>query len=86
MDPQEIKYIIEKAIPNSTVFVRGDGVHFEATVISSAFEGKTLVEQHQMVYNSLGEAMREQIHALSLKTYTPKQWEKIKDKEFLQGV
>ena len=73
MDPEEIKVLIEKGLPSSTVTVQGDGTHFEAIVVSRDFEGKSLIEQHQIVYNALGDAMKEQIHALSLKTYTPHQ-------------
>lgn len=81
MDPEEIKVLIEKGLPSSTVAVRGDGTHFEATVVSRDFEGKSLIEQHQIVYSALGDAMKEQIHALSLKTYTPHQWERKQNKE-----
>lgn len=65
-------------MPGSSVDVDGDGTHFEAVIVSSVFNGKTLLERHQLVYNVLGEAMKERIHALSLKTYTPEQWDKIK--------
>jgi acid stress-induced BolA-like protein IbaG/YrbA len=78
MDPKEIKAMIEAGMPGSSVDVDGDGTHFEAVIVSSAFNGKTLLERHQLVYNVLGEAMKERIHALSLKTYTPEQWDKIK--------
>jgi acid stress-induced BolA-like protein IbaG/YrbA len=81
MDPEEIKVLIEKGLPSSTVAVQGDGTHFEAIVVSRDFEGKSLIEQHQIVYNALGDAMKEQIHALSLKTYTPHQWERKQIKE-----
>ncbi len=77
MNPEEIKVIIENAIPGSIVNVEGDGTHFEAIIISSEFQGKGLVEQHQMVYKALGEFMKN-IHALSLKTYTPEQWKRVK--------
>jgi len=77
MNPGEIKTIIEDAIPSSIVTVDGDGVHFEAIVVSSEFEGKGLLEQHQMVYKALGELMKD-IHALSLKTYTPDQWKRVR--------
>ncbi|MCI0481152.1 MAG: BolA family transcriptional regulator [Candidatus Dadabacteria bacterium] len=70
--------MIEAGMPGSSVDVDGDGTHFEAVIVSSAFDGKTLLERHQLVYNVLGEAMKERIHALSLKTYTPEQWDKIK--------
>ncbi len=78
MNPEEIKAIIENAMPGSVVSVEGDGTYFVATVVSSEFRGKRLVEQHQLVYKALGDAMRERIHALSLKTYTPEQWERVK--------
>lgn len=78
MDPKEIRALIEAGMPGSSVDVEGDGTHFEAVIVSSDFNGKTLLERHQQVYKVLGEAMKERIHALSLKTYTPEQWEKIK--------
>jgi acid stress-induced BolA-like protein IbaG/YrbA len=69
---EDICKLIEAGLPQARVAVSGeDGRHFEAVVISPAFAGKTLVQQHQMVYRVLGERMREEIHALSLKTYTP---------------
>jgi stress-induced morphogen len=52
----------------------GDGEHFTARVASSDFEGRTLVQQHQLVYQALGDLMRTDIHALALKTYTPDKW------------
>ena len=78
MEPEEIKAIIETGMPGSSVEVDGDGTNFEAVIVSDTFNGKTLLERHKLVYNALGEAMKEKIHALSLKTYTPEQWEKIK--------
>jgi acid stress-induced BolA-like protein IbaG/YrbA len=77
MATEEIKAMIENAIPGSIVNVEGDGTHFEAVIISSEFEGKGLREQHQMVYKALGEFMKD-IHALSLKTYTPEQWKRVR--------
>ena len=59
--------------------VRGDdGTHFEATIVSPAFEGKRMVQQHQLVYAALGERMKAEIHALGMKTYTPTQWSELK--------
>jgi acid stress-induced BolA-like protein IbaG/YrbA len=78
VDPEEIKVLIENGLPSSTVAVQGDGTHFEAIVVSTDFEGKSLIEQHKIVFNTLGDAMKDQIHALSLKTYTPHQWERKK--------
>jgi acid stress-induced BolA-like protein IbaG/YrbA len=51
-----------------------DGTHFEAVIVSAAFSGKSMVQQHQLVYAALGDRMRAEIHALSMKTYTPEQW------------
>jgi acid stress-induced BolA-like protein IbaG/YrbA len=77
MNPKKITNIIESAMPGSIVNVNGDGMHFEAVVVSSEFEGKGLLEQHQIVYKALGESMKD-IHALSLKTYTPEQWKRAR--------
>ena len=54
--------------------VEGDGRHFFATIVSSAFEGRSRIARHQQVYAALGDRMREQIHALSMKTLTPAEW------------
>jgi acid stress-induced BolA-like protein IbaG/YrbA len=51
-----------------------DGTHFEAVIVSPAFEGKRMIQQHQLVYAALGDRMRAEIHALSIKTYTPTAW------------
>ena len=54
-----------------------DGTHFDAVIVSPAFEGKRMVQQHQLVYAALGDRMREEIHALGMKTYTPQQWQDL---------
>ena len=54
-----------------------DGTHFDAVIVSSAFEGKRMVHQHQLVYAALGDRMRAEIHALGMKTYTPQQWQDL---------
>ena len=54
--------------------VEGDGRHFFATIVAAAFEGQPRVRRHQQVYAALGDRMREQIHALSMKTLTPTEW------------
>ncbi len=73
---QEVKALIEEGITDARVIIKGDdGRHFEAIVISPAFVGKTLLQQHRMVYNALGGRMEnEEIHALALRTYTPADW------------
>lgn len=78
MEPKEIQAMIQTGMSGSTVNVEGDGTHFEAVIVSGDFDGKTLLERHQLVYEVLGDAMKERIHALSLKTYTPEQWGKVK--------
>lgn len=69
--PKEIQDLIQAGLPGARVEVSGDGHHFEAVVFSEAFEGKSRIQQHQLVYATLGDRMREQIHALSLKTASP---------------
>ncbi|MGB7756942.1 MAG: BolA family protein [Salinisphaera sp.] len=72
--PDAIRELIEAGLPDADVQVAGDdGTHFAARVISPSFAGKGIVEQHRMVYATLGERMGEEIHALSLKTLTPEQ-------------
>ncbi len=78
-----IKDTILKALPTATVEVEdtmGDGHHFQACVVAPEFKGKTLLEQHRMVFDPLREALKETVHALSLKTYTPEQWQKFQSK------
>ena len=73
MSAQQIKKFIEEALPDSKVEIedlKGDGDHYSATVISKSFLGKTRVEQHKMVYDSLKGRMGSELHALKLKTIT----------------
>jgi len=69
--PESIKSGIEAGLACERVEVAGDGQHFQALIISPAFEGKSRVQRHQLVYQALGERMREEIHALSMQTLTP---------------
>jgi stress-induced morphogen len=74
MTTAEVKTLIESGLPGSraqVVDLTGGGDHFEATIIAGAFEGKTLIERHRLVYQALGDAMKGPIHALTLKTYAP---------------
>ncbi|MFM7201765.1 MAG: BolA family protein [Myxococcota bacterium] len=57
---------------------RGGGGHFRVTLVSAAFEGKRLMEQHRLIYGLFREEMKQQIHALALQTLTPSEWEKAK--------
>ena len=78
MQADELKKLIEQGLPGAHVEVRdftGGGDHFEALVVSPDFEGKSLVERHQAVYSALGDAMRARVHALTLKTLTPVQYQ-----------
>lgn len=78
METAEIEALIESNLEDAEATVtdpRNDGEHFEAVVVSPAFEGETLVKQHQRVFDSLGEHMTTDIHALELKTYTPDEYE-----------
>ena len=69
--PTEVRDYIAAGLPCELVEVEGDGRHFFATIVSVAFEGLPRVRRHQQVYAALGDRMREQIHALSMKTLTP---------------
>ncbi len=72
--PESIQHDIARGMATEYLSVDGDGRHFEAVVVSSAFAGKSRVQRHQLVYQTLGDRMREEIHALSIKTYTPEEW------------
>lgn len=79
MNPAEIEALIREGLPGSSVQVIdevGDNNHFAATVVAGQFAGRSLVERHQLVYESLRGAMADRIHALSMKTYTPEEWER----------
>jgi stress-induced morphogen len=74
MDAGEIERLIKASLPDADVTIRdlaGDGDHYAATVISSAFKGKSRVQQHQIVYAALQGQMGGQLHALALQTGTP---------------
>ncbi len=71
---ESIQNNIAQNMATEHLTVVGDGQHFEAVVVSEAFEGKSRVQRHQLVYQTLGDRMREEIHALSMKTFTPQEW------------
>jgi acid stress-induced BolA-like protein IbaG/YrbA len=79
ISPQQVEEMIKAAMPDAQVQVQdltGGGDHYQVVVVSSQFEGKGRVQQHQLVYGSLNQAMSsEAIHALALKTYTPQAWQ-----------
>jgi acid stress-induced BolA-like protein IbaG/YrbA len=72
--PAEIQRFIADGLACEHVEVEGDGRHFFATIVSAEFEGTNRVARHQRVYRALGDRMREQIHALSMKTLTPTEY------------
>jgi acid stress-induced BolA-like protein IbaG/YrbA len=72
--PESIRASIEAGMTCDHVEVRGDGAHFEAVIVSDAFAGLSRIRQHQLVYAALGDRMREEIHALSMRTLTPDEW------------
>jgi acid stress-induced BolA-like protein IbaG/YrbA len=67
----EVRDFIAAGLPCEHLHIDGDGRHFFATIVSAEFEGLSRVRRHQRVYAALGDRMREQIHALSMKTLTP---------------
>ena len=72
--PSEVQRFIAQGLHCEHLVVEGDGRHFFATIVSAEFEGTSRVARHQRVYKALGDRMREQIHALSMKTLTPAEW------------
>lgn len=72
-------YITQNLACDYIKVVGDDGTHFEATIVSPEFIDKTMVQQHQLVYAALGDRMRAEIHALSMKTLTPEAWAKVKE-------
>ena len=75
MDPTEIMSLIEAGLPQAEVSVLSDdNTHFEAVVVSDAFGGKRPLARHQLVYQCLGELMGNEIHAMSIRAYTPDEW------------
>jgi len=74
VEPSSIAASIRTGLACTHLEVTGDGAHFEAVVVSPAFAGLPRVRQHQLVYAALGDRMREEVHALSMKTYSPEEW------------
>ena len=76
VEANSIEQSIRAGLTCTHLEVRGDGAHFEAVIVSPSFAGLTRVRQHQLVFAALGDRMREEIHALSMKTFTPEEWAK----------
>ena len=78
LSAKQLESYITAGLDCDFIEVRGDdGTHFEAVIVSPAFEGKRMVQQHQLVYAALGDRMKAEIHALGMQTYTPTQWAKL---------
>ena len=73
--PERIHGYISAGLACTHLEVEGDGQHFTALIVAPAFAGKRLIVRHQLVYAALGERMREEIHALSMKTLTPEEYQ-----------
>ena len=74
LTPDTLKTYIASGLECEVLDVSGDGHHFEAVIVAKAFEGLRLIQRHQAVYTVLGDRMRVEIHALSMKTLTPTEW------------
>jgi acid stress-induced BolA-like protein IbaG/YrbA len=75
MTPEQLQQLIAAGLACEHLQIEGDGRHWFATIVSAEFEGKRLIQRHQAVYATLGEKMRtDEVHALSMKTYTPAEW------------
>jgi len=72
--PEDVQRYIAQGLDCSVLEVQGDGQHFEALIVSAAFEGKSRIARHQLVYAAVGERMRAEIHALSMRTLTPAEY------------
>lgn len=81
LSAQQLESYITQNLACDYIKVLGDdGTHFEALIVSPAFVGKSMVQQHQLVYAALGDRMRAEIHALSMKTLTPEAWQSFNNK------
>ncbi len=79
MPIEQVRALLQGGFPGDRVELanpQGDGEHYQLLIVSDRFQNLSMVEQHQLVYRVLGDAMRQAIHALALKTYTPAQWAK----------
>ncbi len=75
MNAEDIQEWISQGLTDCVVKVQGDGRHFDAQIVSEDFSGKSQIQRHQMVYGVLGDRMKSEIHALSMKTMTPEEHE-----------
>ena len=75
MQASELQALIKAGLPDAEVIVKGEGDHFEAVVVSRQFADCSVVQQHRLVYATLGDRMGGEIHALALRTLTPGSWQ-----------
>jgi acid stress-induced BolA-like protein IbaG/YrbA len=75
--PEDVRRYIAAGLKCEHLQVDGDGRHFDAVVVASAFEGRSRVQRHQLVYAALGDRMRQEVHALSIKALTPAEWQAL---------
>lgn len=79
MPIDDLRALVEGAFPDDEIHLSSpmnDDNHFQLVVVSPRFEGMSMVQQHQMVYQALGDSMKEAVHALAMQTFTPDQWAK----------
>ena len=80
MTADELRSLITAGLPCEHITMEGDGRHWFATIVSPSFEGKRLIQRHQLVYATLGNRMQtDEVHALSMKTFTPAEWAAAQD-------
>lgn len=80
MQIEEVKRLIETGLAHSEAYVEGDGTHFTAAVICSAFAGKSRIQKQQLVYDTVRKQLLDgTLHALSITTFTPEEWQNLKN-------
>ncbi|NIN36902.1 MAG: BolA/IbaG family iron-sulfur metabolism protein [Gammaproteobacteria bacterium] len=84
MQAEDIKALIATGLTDVRIEIDGDGTHFQATIVSDQFEGKSMLQRHQLVYKALGEKMGTDIHALSMQTFTTSEWDERKNLSLLK--
>ncbi len=85
LSAEQVRNYILQGLPCDYVAVKGDdGQHFEAIIVSATFAGKNMVQQHQLVYKALGGRMQGEIHALSMRTFTPEAWSALGNEMILE--
>ncbi|HLS52128.1 MAG TPA: BolA family protein [Burkholderiaceae bacterium] len=72
--PEQVRKYITDNLECEHIEVEGDGSHFQALIVSSAFEGKRSIARHQLVYKAMGDRMKSEVHALSMRTLTPDEY------------